>query len=326
MSSDAHVVGDEIDDERDGDPHAANARLASHHFRIEGDSIEFQHRMPPELQPGSLCQSMISITAPRLPRRKVLEGIRLPATASKTTPIQTLDGDSEDEYDSGHLCGSRITLKRRPAICGRRSCARFLTTTGVVIGIGAWSACSRSGRASSGTSRINSIRWTSSTTSSSRRRGPGRRPEVSRPGRTRRPSPCRPAGRSQRRERFQRSPVDAQFLEEAREIPGVETAFPELRFPAQIRFGKKEQFTLVQVLSASICKSAGGVSRGPLLRRERSQRYGGQRFPGATAEPGRARRWPGKEVEVVTLSLDFGFRNLVRMAFPKGDAGPSDRP
>jgi putative ABC transport system permease protein len=117
--------------------------------------------------------------------------------------------------------------------------------------------------------------------------------------------------------------LDARFLTEAREIPGVERVFPELRFPAQLRIGAKEQFTLVQVLSADICRSGrmsfragrcydandpnGMIISDPMLRR---LRLGG---------PSDA---IGKEVEVVTLSLDLGLRNLLRMAFPKeGQSG-----
>ena len=52
------------------------------------------------------------------------------------------------------------------------------------------------------------------------------------------------------------SPIlDVNFLQEVREIKGVESAFPEIRFPAQIRFRDKEQFSLVQVMSADICQS-----------------------------------------------------------------------
>lgn len=52
------------------------------------------------------------------------------------------------------------------------------------------------------------------------------------------------------------SPVlDVNFLKDVREIKGVESAFPEIRFPGQIRFRNKEQFSLVQVMSADVCRS-----------------------------------------------------------------------
>jgi len=112
--------------------------------------------------------------------------------------------------------------------------------------------------------------------------------------------------------------LDARFLEEARAIPGVETVFPELRFPAQIRRGEKEQFTLVQVLSAAICRSGPMPLRagrcyepnepnGMMIGESMLRNLG-------LSEPAEA---IGKEVEVVTLSLNLGLRNLLRMVFPK---------
>lgn len=113
-------------------------------------------------------------------------------------------------------------------------------------------------------------------------------------------------------------PLDSRFLEEARKIPGVETVFPELRFPAQLRLGAREQFTLVQVLSADICRSGKMPLRagrcydandpnGMMISDSMVRRLG-------LAEPADAL---GKEIEVVTLSLDFGLRSLMRMAFPQ---------
>jgi putative ABC transport system permease protein len=49
--------------------------------------------------------------------------------------------------------------------------------------------------------------------------------------------------------------LDVNFLKEVREIKGVESAFPEIRFPGQIKFRGKEQFSLVQVMSGDVCKS-----------------------------------------------------------------------
>ncbi|MBN1807023.1 MAG: ABC transporter permease [Sedimentisphaerales bacterium] len=49
--------------------------------------------------------------------------------------------------------------------------------------------------------------------------------------------------------------LDVNFLKEIREIKGVESAFPEIRFPAQIKFRGKEKFSLVQVMSADVCQT-----------------------------------------------------------------------
>jgi putative ABC transport system permease protein len=110
--------------------------------------------------------------------------------------------------------------------------------------------------------------------------------------------------------------LDARFLEEVRTIAGVETAFPELRFPAQVCLGQKEQFTLVQVLPAAICRA------GPLpLRAGRC--YEPNDPNGMMISEGLLRRLGvnqapealGREVEVATLSLDFSLTNLLRMVF-----------
>jgi putative ABC transport system permease protein len=113
--------------------------------------------------------------------------------------------------------------------------------------------------------------------------------------------------------------LDAQFLEEAKKIDGVEAVFPEMRFPAQVRLGDREEFTLVQVLPAEVCRSglvklrAGAcyasddvnelVISDSLLRRLRVR------------EPEMA---PGTKVEVATLTMDFSLSRLLRMVFSSG--------
>jgi putative ABC transport system permease protein len=112
--------------------------------------------------------------------------------------------------------------------------------------------------------------------------------------------------------------LNAETLAQIREIPGVEAAFPELRFPAQIRLGNKEQFTLVQVLSRAVCQSglvklrAGTcyaddandlVISDSLLRR---------------LDVKQPETMPGTKIEVATLTLDFSLTNLLRMAFSSG--------
>ena len=46
--------------------------------------------------------------------------------------------------------------------------------------------------------------------------------------------------------------LDDDFIQEVTKIKGVESAFPEVRFPALVRFKEKQKFTLIQVLSADI--------------------------------------------------------------------------
>ena len=49
--------------------------------------------------------------------------------------------------------------------------------------------------------------------------------------------------------------LDDDFIQEVTKIEGVELAFPEIRFPALIRFREEDEFSLVQVLPADICQS-----------------------------------------------------------------------
>mgnify|MGYP001600582822 CR=1 FL=1 len=110
--------------------------------------------------------------------------------------------------------------------------------------------------------------------------------------------------------------LDAESLEQIKAIAGVEAVFPEMRFPAQVRLGDKEEFILVQVLPADVCRSglvtlrAGAcyacddanelVISDSLLRRLNVKEL-------ETA--------PGTKIEVATLTLDFSLINLLRMAF-----------
>jgi putative ABC transport system permease protein len=112
--------------------------------------------------------------------------------------------------------------------------------------------------------------------------------------------------------------LDSGFLEEVKKINGVEAAFPELRFPAQIRLGDKEQFSLVQVLSAATCRPmpllAGhcydpNEPNGILVSDSLVRRLG-------FSEPSAA---IGRQIEVATLTLDFSLATLFRMAFSSGD-------
>jgi putative ABC transport system permease protein len=112
--------------------------------------------------------------------------------------------------------------------------------------------------------------------------------------------------------------LDAQTLAQIRKIPGVEAAFPELRFPAQIRLGNKEQFTLVQVLSRSVCESGlvklrAGIcyvdDTNDLVISDALLRRLDATDPEAAL---------GAKIEVATLTLDFSLTNLLRMAFSSG--------
>ena len=114
--------------------------------------------------------------------------------------------------------------------------------------------------------------------------------------------------------------LDAQFLEEVKKIAGVEAVFPELRFPAQICLGDKEQFTLVQVLSADICRSGAVPFRAgrcyephepnELILTDSLLRRLGEKEPSNAL---------GRKIEVATLTLDLSLANLLRMVFPSDE-------
>jgi putative ABC transport system permease protein len=116
--------------------------------------------------------------------------------------------------------------------------------------------------------------------------------------------------------------LNAQFLEEIKGIAGVEAVFPELRFPAQIRIGKREQFTMIQVLPAEVCRSglvqlrtgscyASDEPNELVISDTLLRRLGVREFETAV----------GMDTEVATLTLDFSLRNLLRMVFPSGGDG-----
>ena len=109
-----------------------------------------------------------------------------------------------------------------------------------------------------------------------------------------------------------------EFLEEVKQIEGVEAAFAELRFPAQVRLAEKEQFVLVQVLSADVCRPmplrAGhcydsNEPNGLIISESLVRRLG-------VNEPSQA---VGRPVEVSTLTLDFSLSTLLRMVVSSGD-------
>ncbi|MBN1507799.1 MAG: ABC transporter permease [Sedimentisphaerales bacterium] len=121
--------------------------------------------------------------------------------------------------------------------------------------------------------------------------------------------------------------LDSRFMEEVTKISGVEAAFPELRFPAQIRLGDREQFTLIQVLSGSICRSGPMALRagrcydanepnGLIISDSLLQRLNVRDPPTAL----------GRQIEIATLTLDFSLASLLRMVLlPGGQSLPIAR-
>lgn len=117
-------------------------------------------------------------------------------------------------------------------------------------------------------------------------------------------------------------PLDDAFLSEVMQIEGVESAIPEIRFPAEVRLGDREQFTLVQVLSAAtsgleLMKLRAGV---PYAADEPNEMIISDtllRRLGCT-DPETA---VGREVQIRTVTLDFGLGTLLRMVLGKSGPG-----
>jgi putative ABC transport system permease protein len=114
--------------------------------------------------------------------------------------------------------------------------------------------------------------------------------------------------------------LDDDLIDQLMRIDGVEAAFPELRFPAQVRLDDEERFTFVQVVTAKACGSK-------LVQLRAGQPYTSDepnevmmsdtllaRLGGAQPEDA-----IGKSVEIRTITLDFSLGTLVRMAFSRGD-------
>ncbi len=105
-------------------------------------------------------------------------------------------------------------------------------------------------------------------------------------------------------------------------IPGVEAAYPEMRFPAQVRIRNEQEFTLVQVLPVLALKSG-------MIPLETGRIYTPNEPNGLVMNRDMLRRMGlptgdsmiGTPVEVRTLTLDFNPLHLIRSAFSASGGG-----
>ncbi len=121
------------------------------------------------------------------------------------------------------------------------------------------------------------------------------------------------------------SPVlDDDFLREVRQTKGVESAFPEIRFPAQIRFREKERFSLIQVMSAEVCQSE-------LMKLRAGEAYTSDAENSLIISNSLLRRMNvkdvekviGEEIEVSTLAVDSALLNPANiMSIMQGETLP----
>jgi putative ABC transport system permease protein len=200
----------------------------------------------------------------------------------------------------------------------RKKLRTFLTTTGVVIGIGALVCMFAFGQGiqrniTDQFNKLDLFNYVNVVARNSSGRPASHDPDE--PGAEMDNADVPPGQAKQ-----DRPTLDARFLEEVTAIKGVIAAFPEMRFPAQIRLGDREEFTLVQALPATASQSglvqllAGSVyasdEPNELIVSDSFLRRLGVNDPETAL---------GRPIEVATLTLDFSLKRLFRMAFPAGD-------
>jgi len=109
--------------------------------------------------------------------------------------------------------------------------------------------------------------------------------------------------------------LDDAFIQKVVELKGVESAFPEVRFPAMVRFKEKEEFSLIQVLPAYICQSS-------LTKLRAGKPYASDDANSLIISDSMLHRMRikdnheviGQQIELTTLTLDYGFFNLGNIA------------
>ena len=120
------------------------------------------------------------------------------------------------------------------------------------------------------------------------------------------------------------SVLDDDFIRDVTKIKGVEAVFPEVRFPALIRFKKKDNFSLVQVLPADICQSGLMKLRaGASFASDEENSLIISDFLLHRMKVKDIRGIIGQEIEVSTLTLDFGLFDPAKVtSLMQGDSAP----
>ncbi len=121
--------------------------------------------------------------------------------------------------------------------------------------------------------------------------------------------------------------LDEKFLLSLAKVEGVEWALPEIRFPALIRLAGQEEFSLIQVLPADICQAG-------FVKLRAGKFYTSDEEQSLIISDTLLRRLDvkdpetaiGREIEVSTLTVDFGISNLQNViSFLKGTGLPLSR-
>jgi putative ABC transport system permease protein len=118
--------------------------------------------------------------------------------------------------------------------------------------------------------------------------------------------------------------LDDDFLLNLAKVEGVEWALPEIRFPALIGLADEEEFSLIQVLPANICQAG-------FIKLRAGEFYTSDEENSLIISDSLLRRLNlkrpesaiGREVEVSTLTVDFSLANLKNIiSFLKGTGLP----
>jgi putative ABC transport system permease protein len=194
----------------------------------------------------------------------------------------------------------------------------FLTTCGVVIGIGALVAMFAFGQGVQQNIRdqfekMDLLNYVIASVNNGAGASPAGFDPDDRPARVERAPPAVTPG-----DRIE--VLDDDVLREMMQIEGVEAAFPEMRFPAQIHLGDETHFTLVQVVTAAACASE-------LIQLRAGEPYASDDVNEVIVSDTILRRLGikrpesavGREIEIRTVTLDFSVTGLLRMAFGRGD-------
>jgi len=192
----------------------------------------------------------------------------------------------------------------------------FLTTFGVVIGIGALVCMFAFGKGmqKNMTDSFNKLELFNYL-------GVFPRSEDSRNGQ----SPEDP--NSQQNAGQQKRILNDDMLLELTKIDGVEWAFPEMRFPGMIRFRDNEQYSLIQVVPAKICQSG-------IVNFRAGTYYTSDDENMLVISDSLLHRMDikkpeeviGKEIEVSTLAIDFSLGNIPNiLSFLRGQGLPFSR-
>ena len=121
--------------------------------------------------------------------------------------------------------------------------------------------------------------------------------------------------------------LDDDLIRYVTEIEGVESAFPEVRFPAMIRFNEEENFSLVQVLPADVCQSG-------LMKLRAGRPYTSADANALIISDSLLRRMKvkepqtiiGQQIEISTLTVDLTLSNIPNIiSFIRGTGLPFSR-